>query len=62
MDLKLVYPPIEKRLVQRNKVLRILRWPLALAAYASVVVNLVLGGKAWSVVVFMALVLRSSMP
>lgn len=55
MDLKLTYPPIEKRLVQRKKVLRILRWPMVFAAYASVVVNLVLGGKAWSAVVFMAL-------
>lgn len=55
MDIKIVYPPVEKGRVQRRKVLRILRWPVVLAAYASVVVNLLTGGKAWSVVVFVSL-------
>lgn len=55
MQIKITYPPVEKRKLQRQKLLSIMRWPFLFAAVICPVVNLVTGGKAWSLVVLMSL-------
>lgn len=55
MKIEITYPPVSKRGFQRRKLVKIARWPMLLAAYTCPVVNLCVGGKAWSVIVLMAL-------
>ncbi len=55
MKLKITYPSVEKRKVQRKKILRILRLPFLAAAVVCPILNLITGGKAWSLVVLMSL-------
>lgn len=55
MKIKVTYPPVEKRTRQRRKLLNAARWPFLFAAVLCPVLNLVTGGKAWSVIVLMAL-------
>lgn len=55
MKIELTYPPVSKRGFQRRKLVRIMRWPMLLVAYTCPIVNLCVGGKAWSVIVLTAL-------
>lgn len=55
MKIEPAYPPISKRGFQRRKLIKTVRWPVLLAAYTCPVINLCVGGKAWSVIVLMAL-------
>lgn len=55
MKVKITYPHGVKRKLQRRKFLRIARWPVLFAAVICPVLNLVTGGKAWSLIVLMAL-------
>lgn len=55
MKVEITYPPVERRRLQRRKLLRILRWPFLFAAYICPLINLLTGGKAWSVIVLMSL-------
>ncbi len=55
MNVKITYPTVEKHRLQRNKFLKILRWPYLTAAIACPVVNYCSGGKAWSVIALMGM-------
>lgn len=55
MKAELIYPPQSKMPFSRGRLLRILRWPFGGAALSCIVVNLAVGGHAWSVVVMMSL-------
>lgn len=55
MNVKITYPAVEKHRLQRNKFLKILRWPYLAAAVICPVVNYCTGGKAWSVIVLMGM-------
>ena len=55
MKVNITYPPVTKRKLQRKRVLMIARWPMLFAAFICPVINLVTGGKAWSVIVLMSL-------
>lgn len=55
MKIEPAYPPISRRGFQRRRLVKTVRWPVLLAAYTCPVVNLCIGGKAWSVIVLMAL-------
>lgn len=55
MKIKITYPHMEKRKLQRKRFLSVVRWPFLFAAYICPVVNLVTGGKAWSLIVLMSL-------
>jgi hypothetical protein len=55
MHIKLTYPPVERKRFARRKLLNILRWPFVLAAVASVIVNLAVGGMLWSSIVVVGL-------
>lgn len=55
MKIKITYPPVEKHKMQRKKFLSIIRWPVMFAAYICPILNLVIGGKAWSLIVLMSL-------
>ncbi len=55
MHIKITYPPVERHRFARRRLLNILRWPFVLAAIASVIVNLAVGGALWSAIVVVAL-------
>ena len=55
MELKITYPPVGKRKLQQKKLIAIMRWPFLFAAYICPILNLVTGGKAWSLIVLMSL-------
>lgn len=55
MKIEITYPSVAKRTLQRRKLLHILRWPIWLIAYTSPILNLMLGGEAWSLIVLIGL-------
>ena len=55
MKVKITYPAVKKQTLQRRKLLQILRWPVLFAGFICPVINLVTGGKAWSLIVLMGL-------
>lgn len=55
MHVKITYPSIKRGSRNRRLLLDILRWPFILAAVASVIVNLCVGGPLWCVVVSIGL-------
>lgn len=61
MKLKITYPPIEKHKLQRRHFLRVIRWPVLFAVVACPVVNLAVGGRAWSLIVLMSIYMAWSL-
>ena len=55
MKIKNTYPTAPKHTLQRRKFLKIMRWPFMAIAYACPIVNILTGGKAWSVIALMGL-------
>ncbi|MBE6792189.1 MAG: hypothetical protein E7534_01640 [Ruminococcaceae bacterium] len=55
MKVEITYPPVSKRRFQQRKLQKILKWPFWLAAYACPIINLCIGGEAWSVLVLAGL-------
>ncbi len=51
MNVKITYPKVIKKNRNRRRMLQILRWPFMGAAFTSVVVNICVGGVAWSAIV-----------
>lgn len=50
MKIKNTYPA-DQKVFSRSRMTKILRWPFLAAAFACIVVNVCVGGKAWSAVV-----------
>jgi len=50
MDIKIVYPARKKRKIQRDQIIKWAKWPIAAAVFACPVVNICVGGPAWSAV------------
>lgn len=55
MNINITYPELSKRRATREKLIRILRLPFVLAAIACPIVNLAVGGVAWSLVALFGL-------
>ncbi len=55
MQINIKYPPVEKRKFQRRKLINIVKWPMLFTAFLCPMLNFLIGGKAWSLVVLMAL-------
>lgn len=51
MEVKITYPHVQKNKKSRRKMLQVLKWPFIIAAIASIIVNICVGGKAWSAIV-----------
>ena len=55
MNLNITYPAVKKKKIQRRKLINIVRWPMLFAALICPAINIVTGGKAWSLIVLMSL-------
>lgn len=61
MKVKNIYPAVEKRRLQRKKLIGIMRWPVLFASFICPVINITTGGKAWSIIVVMSLYMAWSL-
>lgn len=50
MNINITYPELSKKRATREKLIRILRLPFVLVAFACPIVNIAVGGPAWSAV------------
>ncbi len=57
MKVDITYPPAQKSGLWRTSLLKILRWPALLTVLVCPTVNYFVGGKAWSVIVLMGLLM-----
>lgn len=55
MKVKITYPIVNHKIIKRRKILDILLWPFLITAYSLPIVNLIVGGPLWFVVVLYAL-------
>ncbi len=55
MNINITYPELSKKRATREKLIRILRLPFVLASIACPVINLAVGGVAWSLVALFGL-------
>lgn len=55
MKVKITYPHVERKKLQRQDLIRLAGWPFALSALVCVIVNLATGGPAWSVMTIWSL-------
>lgn len=55
MKVKNIYPTVQKQKIKRREAMAILRGPFLLVAFICPIVNLAVGGRAWSVVVLIGL-------
>ena len=55
MKIKITYPYVEKRKLKRQKFFTTMRWMFFIAAVICPIVNIVTGGRAWSIIVLMSL-------
>lgn len=57
MEIKVTYPRVKKGTKNRRKMLQILIWPFLILGIASVIVNICIGGKIWSPIVIVGLMM-----
>ena len=55
MEIKITYPHVEKRSLKRRRILTAVKWLVLSAASICPLINIAVGGKAWSVIVLMCL-------
>lgn len=55
MKIKLTYPPAQQKRLAAERLRYILRWCFSVASYVCAIVNLCVGGPAWSLVVIWSL-------
>lgn len=51
MKIKITYPKVAKCKLERKKLIAITKWPIIIAIVTCPIVNIAVGGKAWSLVV-----------
>lgn len=51
MKVEITYPTMQKQKTQRHDVINWVRWPFLFAAYICPILNICVGGRAWSLVV-----------
>ncbi|MBP3359637.1 MAG: hypothetical protein J6N52_02185 [Clostridia bacterium] len=55
MEIKITYPHIERRGLKRRQFLGAIEWLILFAAFVCPIINIAVGGKAWSIIVLMSL-------
>lgn len=48
MIINITYPHVQKKSQSRRKLLQIIKWPFLTLGFASIIVNICVGGKIWS--------------
>ena len=61
MKVNLIYPQPQKKKMRRSEIMRVAKWSLISAAYLCPIINLCVGGRAWSVIVLWSLFMAWSL-
>lgn len=55
MKIKITYPKVAPKIIKHQKLINFMKWPLLIAVVICPIINLITGGKAWSLVVLMSI-------
>ena len=55
MKIKITYPKVAPKIIKHQKLINVMKWPLLIAVVICPIINLIIGGKAWSLVVLMSI-------
>ena len=54
MKIKITYPKVSPKIIKHQRLINVMKWPLLIAVVICPIINLITGGKAWSLVVLMS--------
>lgn len=55
MKIKIIYPKVSPKIIKHQRLINFMKWPLLIAVVICPIINLITGGKAWSLVVLMSI-------
>lgn len=55
MKIKITYPKVSPKTIKHQRLINFMKWPLLIAVVICPIINLITGGKAWSLVVLMSI-------
>ncbi len=55
MKIKITYPKVSPKIIKHQRLINVMKWPLLIAVVICPIINLITGGKAWSLVVLMSI-------
>ena len=55
MKIKITYPKVSPKIIKHQRLINFMKWPLFIAVVICPIINLITGGKAWSLVVLMSI-------
>lgn len=55
MKIKITYPKVSPKITKHQRLINFMKWPLLIAVVICPIINLITGGKAWSLVVLMSI-------
>lgn len=55
MKIKITYPKVSPKIIKHQRLINFVKWPLLIAVVICPIINLITGGKAWSLVVLMSI-------
>ena len=55
MKIKITYPKVAPKIIKHQRLINVMKWPLLIAVVICPIINLITGGKAWSLVVLMSI-------
>ena len=55
MKIKITYPKVSPKIIKHQRLINFMNWPLLIAVVICPIINLITGGKAWSLVVLMSI-------
>lgn len=55
MKIKITYPKVSPKIIKHQRLINFMKWPLLMAVVICPIINLITGGKAWSLVVLMSI-------
>lgn len=55
MKIKITYPKVSPKIIKHQRLINFIKWPLLIAVVICPIINLITGGKAWSLVVLMSI-------
>ena len=55
MKIKITYPKVSPKIIKHQRLMNFMKWPLLIAVVICPIINLITGGKAWSLVVLMSI-------
>ena len=55
MKIKITYPKVSPKIIKHQRLINFMKWPLLIAVVICPIINLITGGKAWSLLVLMSI-------